>query len=136
MNYIIESLFVGLYTCIIYLIFSPFIKNFSLLLLVCGFFKHILGFIFGIHEWYCNNGDACLQRQKTNNHLNFSASSKYVLRDSINEAFIFVVVGSLLHFLIENELYLFFIMGVILHISSEKNGIHNYFCRQSCIKKN
>ena len=137
MNYIIESLFVGFYSCIIYLIFSPFIKNFSLLLLVCGFFKHLLGFLFGIHKWYCNNGDACLQiqRQKTNKYLNFSASSKYVLRDSIYEAFIFLFTGTLLHFFIQNELYLFFVMGIILHIVSEKNGIHNYFCRQSCIEK-
>ena len=61
MNYIIESIFVGVYTSFIYLLFSPFIKNFYLLLLVCGFFKHFLGSSFGLWTWYCNNGEACLR---------------------------------------------------------------------------
>ena len=32
MNYIIEAILVGIYTCLIYMIFSRFIKNFFLLL--------------------------------------------------------------------------------------------------------
>lgn len=134
MNYIIESLFVGCYICIIYVFVNPFIKNFYLLLLVCGFFKHLLGFYIGIHTWYCNNGYTCLKIQP-NKHLNFVASSTYLLSDSIYEAIIFLFAGTLLHFFIQTELYLFFIMGIILHIIAEHSGLHKYFCSQNCVKK-
>jgi hypothetical protein len=134
MNYIIESLFVGFYVCIIYLFLNPFIKNFYLLLLVCGFFKHLLGFYFGIHKWYCNNGDACLQIH-LNKYLNINESSTYLFSDSIYEAIIFLFVGTLLHFFIKTKLYLFFIMGALLHIIAEHSGLHTYFCKQRCIKK-
>ena len=79
MNYIIESIFVGIYTCFMYLLFSPFIKNFYLLLLVCGFFKHFLGSSFGIHTWYCNNGEACLKILSQDQ--NYEANTIYLIRE-------------------------------------------------------
>ena len=89
MNYIIESIFVGIYTCFIYLLFSPFIKNFYILLLVCGFFKHLLGSSFGLWTWYCNNGEACLkvlsQDQK------YESNTLYLIRESIYESIIFLI---------------------------------------------
>lgn len=132
MNYIIESILVGIYTCFIYLLFSPFIKNFYLLLLVCGFFKHFLGSSFGLWTWYCNNGESCLKI--LSNDQNYEANTLYLIRGSIYESVIFLTTGTILSFLIKQNIYLFLIMGILLHIGSEKIGVHNRFCRNSCDK--
>ena len=129
MNYIFESVLVGLYTCLIYMIFSPFIKNLYLLLLVVGFFKHFLGSGFGIHTWYCNNGEACLK--VLSQDQNYSANTLYLIRESIYESLMFLFLGIILNYKLTN-LYLFFSIGVILHIISEKLGIHKTFCKKTC----
>ena len=132
MNYIFESVLVGLYTCLIYMIFSPFIKNLYLLLLVVGFFKHFLGSGFGIHTWYCNNGEACLK--VLSQDQNYSANTLYLIRESIYESLMFLFLGVILNYKLTN-LYLFFSIGVILHIISEKLGIHKTFCQKTCYVK-
>jgi len=105
MNYIIESVFVGVYTIILYLLFSPFIKNFYLLLLVCGFFKHFLGSSFGLWTWYCNNGEACL---KTLSQVQYYESNTlYLIRESIYESIIFLITGTILSFLIK-KIFIYF----------------------------
>ena len=132
MNYIIESIFVGIYTCFIYLLFSPFIKNFYLLLLVCGFFKHFLGSSFGLWTWYCNNGEACLRVLSQDQY--YEANTLYLIRESIYESIIFLITGTIISFIIPKNIYSFLIMGILLHIWGEKSGIHNSFCRNSCDK--
>lgn len=132
MNYILEAIFVGIYTCFIYLLFSPSIKNFYLLLLVCGFFKHFLGSSFGLWTWYCNNGEACLKVLSQVQY--YEANTLFLIRESIYEAFIFLLVGTIINFFILNRIYLFLIMGILLHIGSEHIGIHKSFCMNSCDK--
>ena len=137
MNYIIESILVGIYTWFIYMVFSPFIKNFYLLLLVCGFFKHFLGSSFGIWSWYCNNGEACLK--VLSQDQNYEANTLYLIRESIYESILFLVVGVILSSLVPRKLLndysiLFFTIGVILHIVIEHIGIHKSFCRNTCDK--
>lgn len=132
MNYIIESIFVGVYTCFIYLLFSPFIKNFYLLLLVCGFFKHFLGSSFGLWTWYCNNGETCLKVLSQDQY--YEANTLNLIRESIYEAILFLIVGTILSFIIKKRIYLFLIMGVILHIVGEYTGIHKKFCMDTCDK--
>ena len=131
MNYLIESIFVGIYTSFIYLLFSPFIKNFYVLLLVCGFFKHFLGSIIGIWSWYCNNGDACVKVLSQDQQ--YKSNTLQLISESIYEAFIFLIVGTMLSFIVKG-IYLFFIMGIILHIMGEYSGIHKKFCRNTCDK--
>lgn len=136
MNYIIESLLVGVYTCFIYLLFSPFIKNFYFLLLVCGFFKHFLGSKLGLWTWYCNNGEACskvLDKNK-NKYKYYEANNKNLISESIYESVIFLVVGTILSLMIRKNIYLFLVMGIILHIVGEKTGIHKSFCMNTCDK--
>lgn len=132
MNYILEAIFVGIYTCFIYLLFSPFIKNFYLLLLVCGFFKHFLGSSFGLWTWYCNNGEACLKVLSQDQY--YEANTLYLIRESIYEAFIFLLVGIILRFIMPKSIYIFLIIGIILHIWGEYIGIHKSFCRSRCNK--
>ena len=132
MNYLIESIFVGIYTSFIYLIFSPFIKNFYVLLLVCGFFKHLLGSIIGIWTWYCNNGDACVKVLRQDQK--YKSNTLQLISESIYESFIFLIVGTMLSFIVKKGIYLFFIMGIILHMMGEYSGIHKKFCRNTCDK--
>ena len=132
MNYLIESIFVGIYTSFIYLLFSPFIKNFYVLLLVCGFFKHFLGSIIGIWTWYCNNGDACVKVLRQDQQ--YKSNTLQLISESIYEAFIFLIVGAMLSFVVKKRIYLFFIMGIILHMMGEYSGIHKKFCRNTCDK--
>ena len=132
MNYLIESIFVGIYTSFIYLLFSPFIKNFYVLLLVCGFFKHLLGSIIGIWTWYCNNGDACVKVLRQDQK--YKSNTLQLISETIYESFIFLIVGTMLSFIVKKEIYLFFIMGIILHMMGEYSGIHKKFCRNTCDK--
>ena len=132
MNYIIEAILVGIYTCIVYLFFSLFIKNFYLLLLVVGFFKHFLGSILGIHTWYCNNGEACVNSLSQGKL--YSASTMHLMRDSFIEAIAFLILGLIFRHIIGN-IYLFFAIGIMLHILAEKLGIHKHFCVNYCYKE-
>lgn len=130
MNYIIESFLVGVYCCIIYALFSPFIKNFYLLLLVCGYFKHFLGSGLGIWTWYCNNGNMCKKILSQDTY--YESNTIFLIRESIYEAFVFLFVGTLLSAFIKKRVYMFFIMGLTLHIIGEYSGIHKSFCKNSC----
>jgi hypothetical protein len=83
-----------------YLLFSPFIKNFYLLLLVCGFFKHFLGSSFGIWSWYCNNGEACLK--VLSQDQNYEANTLYLIRESIYESILLTLIIGVSILIIEN----------------------------------
>ncbi len=105
MNYVIESLLSGIYTWFIYMIFSyfisPFTKNLYVLLLVVGFSKHFLGSSLQIHNWYCNNGEACLKELNQDNRpltiKKYKSSNLHLLRDSLLEAIAFLCLGVILH---------------------------------------
>lgn len=132
MNYIIESILVGIYCCIIYVLFSLFIKNFYILLLVCGYFKHFFGSSLGIWTWYCNNGDKC--KKVLSQDTYYEANTLYLIRESSYEALLFLLVGTFLQIVVKcnNKYMLFFIMGIMLHITGEYSGIHKSFCINSC----
>ena len=129
MNYIFEAILVGGYEMVLYYIFSPFIKNFYLLLLTVGFSKHFLGKLLGIQTWYCNNGSVCIKTLSQKHK--YIANDNYFLRSSIGEAIAHLILGILLAKFLAKE-YLFFAIGFILHISAESLGVHNKFCRDNC----
>ena len=131
MNYIFEAILVGLYEVCLYFVFSQFIKNFFVLLLVIGFCKHFLGKLLGLQTWYCNNGSACVKVLSQNQK--YIANYIHLLRSSTGEAIAHLVLGILLAKFLAKE-YLFFAIGVILHIVAEKLGVHNDFCRENCEK--
>ena len=136
MNYLIESIFVGIYTYFIYLILFRFINNFEILLLVSGFIKHFLSSSLGLWTWYCNNGEACIKSNIYNKHNKYKSNTNNRVIDSIYESIAFLIIGSLLSLFIRNKGFLFFILGIILHIISELVGIHKYFCKINCDKTN
>ena len=130
MNYLIEALFVGLYTSVLYLLVSRVIKDFMMILLVTGFLKHSLASSIGIWTWYCNNGTAC--KKELNQNENYESTTVNIVRDSIYESMLFVVVGMLLSIIMRKNVYLFLVLGIILHIWGEMFGIHTIFCRKQC----
>ena len=133
MYYIIESIFVGIYSAILYLFFSQFItpsyKNLYFLLIIVGFSKHLLGSLLNVHTMYCNNGEACVKM--LNQDTTYIASKTNLLRDSLFEAFAYLCLGFILQSIVKN-MYLFFTIGFILHLLSEIFLIHTYFCKTYC----
>ena len=120
-----ESLFVGVYVCVIYF-FASFVvsSNFTLLLFVVGFFKHFLGYYLKIQDYYCAS---CVKGSK-------SYTTKQILfGESILEGSVFVIMGLLLKVFIENRVVLMFLLGFLLHIFAEFAGIHKYFCKNRCV---
>jgi hypothetical protein len=138
MNYIIESLFIGIYSAVIYLICNIYISNFYILLGGVGFCKHLLGNILGIHNYYCNNGYACLLLRNNKIGDYYITNNSYLFLESILESIAYILLGTSLHMVYPSMpiIYNVFMIGVILHIVSEHLHIHNYFCINRCYKSN
>ena len=142
MFYIIEALVVGLYTTLIYYLFSLLNINLNIfiLLFLIGFLKHFFGYYIGLHYYYCNYSEKC-KNVIINNHNNndnnknkYNSNSKLLLIDSIYEGLIFIYFGSILKIIINNKIVLFYILGFFIHILSEFIGYHKYFCINKCKK--
>uniref|UniRef100_A0A6C0KPM4 Uncharacterized protein n=1 Tax=viral metagenome TaxID=1070528 RepID=A0A6C0KPM4_9ZZZZ len=140
MNYIIEALFVGIYTSLVYIFFTYFliIDNFYIGLLVVGFVKHFLGDFLGLHTFYCNNGEACVK--VLNPSKKYISISKNLIIISVGESIMFLILGTIFRpFFPHKYIFLYFTIGAILHILAEKFKIHTFFCKNNCyneVKKN
>ena len=135
MHFLLEAIFVGIYTSIIYVVFHllfPLIKNESKFFCV-GFAKHLLGNYLGLHTYYCNNGYSCKHKK----HTTANTTHYNIIIESIAEGILFIVLGRMLstHKAI-SPLILFFLIGFILHTICELFGIHNIFCHERCITTN
>jgi hypothetical protein len=147
MHYFFESIFVGVYTLIIYTLLNSFIinKNINIILFIVGFFKHYLGHYLNLHTYYCNNGYAC----KLNNKKSLKEvkrckaylsviSNLDIFTESFFEGIAFIFIGKFIHtFLvtylkINNKFLLFFLIGFSLHMLSEILHIHTFFCNNRC----
>jgi hypothetical protein len=120
-----ESLFVGVYTCVISFFVSFLVSsNFVLLLFVVGFLKHFLGYYLKIQDYYCNS---CVKGSKS------QVSTRDLFIESILEGSVFIILGFLLGVFIKNRGVLMFLIGFLLHIVSEFAGVHKYFCKNRCV---
>ena len=120
-----ESLFVGIYVCVIYFFTSYVVSsNFTLLLFVVGFLKHFLGYYLKIQDYYCAT---CVKNSKS------IVSRRDLFLESILEGGVFIILGFLLGVFIENRVVLMFLLGFLLHIFSEFAGVHKYFCKNRCV---
>lgn len=120
-----ECLFVGAYTCVIYLLVSCIVSSgFALLLFITGFLKHFLGHYLKIQDYYCSS---CLKNSKS------QVSVKDLFIESILEGGVFIIVGLLLGVFIKNRWMLMFLLGFLLHIIAEFAGLHKYFCKNRCV---
>jgi hypothetical protein len=122
MNYIFESIFVGLYTCIIYFIVRIF-ANKNILLFVTGFMKHFVGYYIGLHEEYCN------YKKNSTRRLKIKKNIIQISMESFFEGIVFFSIG--LFFKKNYSYLLLFSIACGLHIFAELIGIHKYFCKYS-----
>jgi len=120
-----ESLFVGVYTCIIYFFASYIVSsNFTLLLFVVGFLKHFLGYYLKIQDYYC---DTCVKGSKSH------TTKQILFGESILEGGVFIILGLLLKVFIESRWILMFLLGFLLHMIAEFVEVHKYFCKNRCV---
>lgn len=127
MHYLVESILVGIYTSIVYLMVKPFIKNTLLLFFTIGFLKHFLAYFIGIHTYYCNNGYACGSENDT---IRVSQTTFLQLfMESIIEGFLFMFLYKVLG---DDRIIVAFLTGVILHLAFEMIGLHKLFCKERC----
>lgn len=129
MNYLIEALFVGFYTIIIYITFKLIIKiDYNIELFLIGFIKHYSGGYSGLHKYYCNNNNFIEKN-------NYNYYNDYILSQSIYEGIIFIILGNIIKLFIFNEYIIYFLIAFILHIISENINYHKYFIKSYCKKK-
>jgi hypothetical protein len=121
MHFTLEAVIVGMYTSCVYALCSP-IPDPYILFFVIGFIKHFAGYYLGIHKYYCRN--VCNKNDAVNTNL---------LRDSVIEGIVFMVIGVMLERYIKNEFLLFLILGFIMHILAEHFNIHKLFCAHRCV---
>lgn len=123
---ILEALFVGFYCLLLYTIISPVLSHYRLWFII-GFIKHFMAFYIGLHDYYCNNGDACHDKG------NKKALDTYIILDSVLEGIFFIIIGSSFIPLFTNKYVATFFAGFVIHILAELSGLHKYFCKYRCI---
>ena len=117
-----ESLFVGLFSLVLYVLLSFVIKgSFVFVLFLLGVLKHALGYGLGLQSYYCQ-----INKSRTRAILP-------TIFELLGEGVLFVVVGLLLHMMIRNKFVVVCLIGIILHLVFELLGIHKYFVRTHCI---
>ena len=124
---IVESLFIGFYSCCIY--FIVHINSFPLTLFIVGFLKHLLAYFIGLHSYYCKYGSAC---KKYNKQTAAAIPLTILIGESILEGAFYVCIGLLLTLFLSNPYIIIFLIGLVLHESSETLNIHDAFCKTKC----
>ena len=134
MNYIIEAILVGFYSVLIYIFINLLnLKNFFIVLFSCGFIKHFLAYIIGLHALYCKYGSACVSKATNISEETDFIKNKYnIIITSIGEGLLYLLVGSILHIICYNKYVIMFFIGFMLHIIFEILGMHKYFCINYC----
>jgi hypothetical protein len=130
---IFESIFVGLYSAVLFNILFFVIKNEYALLFTLGFLKHYLSYYFGIQTFFCNHGYACKKISHSNN--TYIATNNNLFIESLLEALWFLTIGSIVFSSIGKvkPFIVMFFIGFFTHLLCEKIKIHKYFCRHNCI---
>ncbi len=164
-NYVIESIAVGLYSLFIFYVLSQTTTinsktKATILLFTTGFLKHLLGNILQIHDYYCNHGSACsflqLRENQTESPIKYISqnTTAMLIIECIIEGIIFVILYNMILYIFNqqlakqsqqsankqsqtrNNMTIVFLIGFILHVLSEKTGIHTYFCKTRCKPSN
>ena len=114
---IAQSIFVGIYCTILFILLSYAKIETSYIFFVLGFFKHFLGFFFRLHAIYCN--------------CSILPNYGILFGESILEGFAFLLLYQIFHKLFP-KIWLAFTIGFILHILAEIFGLHKWFCEKKC----
>jgi hypothetical protein len=127
MYYVLEAIFIGIFSLIIYFslitIYKP-IKGlpFLVLLFILGILKHLVGYIIGLQTAYCKK------------YKSPSANAGFpLIFDNLLEGFLFIILGSFLSIIIKKKYIIIFLIGFLLHIIFEFAELHNYFINKRCV---
>ncbi len=126
MHYIYESLFVGVYSCILHLLVP--INDTKIALFVVGFLKHYLGNWLGIQDYYCTNGYSCNSKRPSK----YTVTQPVLILESVAEGGLFLLLGIVLMKIQKNMIVTYFLIGVLLHLSFEFSGAHRKICYYRC----
>jgi len=143
MQIIYESIFVGIYSVILYSIiyfYSTLFKAISMFfywdwvcLFILGFSKHFLSYYLSIQDYYCEHGEACM---RTDDTLTFIASHDGLLVESLIEGVVFMILGILMFsfvpFFRKRKIFSVFLISIAIHFLAEWVGFHTYFCKNKC----
>ena len=138
--FLLEILFVGLYSASLYIILLqfffpfvfPFLSSLSVILFLVGFLKHYLGYTLHIQDYYCNHSASCKQNMSCQKLV---ASDKYLLETSVAEGVWFCALGIMTMKKTnstEKNMAILFFIGAVTHILAEFSGIHTEFCKINC----
>jgi len=109
MNFLVEPLLVGTYCALLSRVVNqPF---------VFGMVKHALGYVAGLHAWFCRTRNAGSSATVTWGRL---------ASESVFEGFAVLALCSMLG----RSALAYFIIGILLHIGSELSGFHLEFLRR------
>ena len=138
MYFILEALFVGLYSAFIFNILFFIIKNKYILLFTLGFVKHFLSYYLGIQTFFCNHGYQCKKVLANNTgvkNIRYVATDDNLFIESLLEGLWFLVAGAAVFMVIgkAKPYIVMFVIGTLTHLIVEKMEIHKYFCRHNCI---
>lgn len=127
MNLLLEAIFVGIYSCILYIGLSYFISNLFYTFLITGFIKHFLGYYLGIQSVYC----------KIHVDPTVFAIPYQLILLSFLEAGLYLIVGTSISSLVSIHTFfakygLFFGIGFLLHFFAKNAGIHAFFLKNVC----
>ena len=119
---LLETVFIGLYSLVLYSILQFVIKKpFIYVLFILGVMKHALGYFTGLQTLYCQlyNGPDEVARLPTGS-------------DVFIEGLFYIAIGGFLTRFIRNPYIISFMTGAGLHLMAEAIGIHALFLRTRC----
>ena len=121
MNFILESVVVGIYSVLCFMLANTLQLGYPGVLLLTGFIKHFFGYYLGIHREYCKKYS-----------VEFTNNFSTVFVESLGEAVLYLIMGTiLLHTEIcKSKEVVFFGIGFILHIIFELLDLHPQFCNK------
>ena len=120
--FLLETVFIGLYSLVLYSILQFVIKKpFIYVLFILGVMKHSLGYFSGLQSLYCQtyNGPDEVARLPTGS-------------DVFIEGLLYIAVGGFLTGFITNPYIITFMTGAGLHLGFEAIGVHALFLRTRC----
>jgi hypothetical protein len=117
----LESIFVGGYTLILFLVLTCIIEQpIYVVLFILGCIKHYSGYVVGLHDRYCRRCSG------------YTSSAPPTAFEIVGEGFIFLIVELFIHCIFTNIYLNIFVLGAVIHIGFESFGLHRWFCITHC----
>ena len=121
-NLLLETLFIGIYSLVLYSILAFVIKKpLVYVLFILGVMKHALGYFSGLQTFYCQayNGPEQTAVLPTGS-------------DVFLEGLLYIIVGGGFFQVTKNPYIISFLTGSTIHLGFEFTGFHDVFLRTRC----